>query len=99
MNAPRGNSTGADRGNGEETEHLCSLGSLLLKSGPDATAHRSQNRSIMNSPKALLIVPLVSFSLLSSPLQARDAVKAGRFHVEHPTLLNLGFEWSIEGDD
>ena len=22
----------------------------------------------------------------------------GRFHVEHPTLLNLGFEWSIEGD-
>ena len=23
---------------------------------------------------------------------------SGRFHVEHPTLLNLGFEWAIEGD-
>jgi hypothetical protein len=40
----------------------------------------------------------VALSLLSSPLQAQNAVKAGRFHVEHPTLLNLGFEWAIEGD-
>ena len=31
-------------------------------------------------------------------LSAQDAVQAGRFHVEHPTLLNLGFEWAIEGD-
>jgi len=29
---------------------------------------------------------------------AVDATKAGRFQVEHPTLLNLGFEWTIEGD-
>jgi hypothetical protein len=28
----------------------------------------------------------------------QDVVEAGRFHVEHPTLLNLGFEWSIQGD-
>lgn len=27
-----------------------------------------------------------------------NAVTAGRFHVEHPTLLNMGFEWAIEGD-
>ncbi len=33
-------------------------------------------------------------------LQAQNAnqTKAGRFHVEHPTLLNLGFEWNIDGD-
>lgn len=36
--------------------------------------------------------------LHSTSLHAQDAVRAGRFHVEHPTLLSLGFEWSIEGD-
>ncbi len=29
---------------------------------------------------------------------AQNATEAGRFHVEHPTLLNLGFEWPIKGD-
>ncbi len=28
-----------------------------------------------------------------------DRTVAGRFVVEHPTLLNLGFEWEIGGDD
>ncbi len=36
--------------------------------------------------------------LLAASLQAQNAVTAGRFHVEHPTLLNLGFEWPISGD-
>jgi len=27
-----------------------------------------------------------------------NATQAGRFTVEHPTLLNLGFEWEISGD-
>ena len=31
-------------------------------------------------------------------LQARNTTTTGRFHVEHPTLLNLGFEWAIAGD-
>jgi len=35
---------------------------------------------------------------LTSTLLAQNATKAGRFHVEHPTLLNLGFEWAIDGD-
>jgi hypothetical protein len=42
---------------------------------------------------------LVFLFLFAAQLQASDSVKAGRFHVEHPTLLNLGFEWGIEGDD
>ncbi len=29
---------------------------------------------------------------------AQNATQAGKFHVEHPTLLNLGFEWPITGD-
>jgi len=31
-------------------------------------------------------------------LAQNNAVTPGRFHVEHPTLLNLGFEWLIDGD-
>ena len=31
-------------------------------------------------------------------LAAENSTRPGRFHVEHPTLLNLGFEWAIEGD-
>ena len=31
-------------------------------------------------------------------LQAQNATEPGMFHVEHPTLNNLGFEWPIKGD-
>lgn len=40
---------------------------------------------------------LLSFLCVASAL-AQDATVAGKFHVEHPTLLNLGFEWPITGD-
>ena len=30
---------------------------------------------------------------------AETGTRAGQFVVEHPTLLNLGFEWAISGDD
>lgn len=39
---------------------------------------------------------LVLFSVLAA--HAQDATQAGRFTVEHPTLRNLGFEWSVSGD-
>src|SRR4051812_50191776 len=29
---------------------------------------------------------------------AQNSTQAGKFVVEHPTLLNLGFEWEIRGD-
>ena len=46
------------------------------------------------------LAPKLSFvlCLISSSLAAQNPTTAGRFHVEHPTLLNLGFEWAIEGD-
>ena len=36
--------------------------------------------------------------LVATGAYAQNATQAGRFVVEHPTLLNLGFEWSISGD-
>lgn len=34
----------------------------------------------------------------ASAAHGQNATQAGRFVVEHPTLLNLGFEWAITGD-
>lgn len=36
--------------------------------------------------------------LLATCAFSQNATQAGKFHVEHPTLLNLGFEWPITGD-
>lgn len=36
--------------------------------------------------------------LLAAALQVQNATEAGRFHVEHPTLLSAGFEWAVSGD-
>ncbi len=38
------------------------------------------------------------FFLLASSVHAQDSTRAGDFTVEHPTLHNLGFEWTISGD-
>jgi hypothetical protein len=38
------------------------------------------------------------FLLAACTLQAQNSTQPGRFHVGRPTLLNLGFEWAIEGD-
>ncbi|PSR56984.1 hypothetical protein AHMF7605_27595 [Adhaeribacter arboris] len=42
---------------------------------------------------------LFSLFLLPVLLKAENAVRPGQFTVEPPTLLNLGFDWSIIGDD
>lgn len=36
--------------------------------------------------------------LTATAADAQNLTHAGRFVVEHPTLLNLGFEWAITGD-
>src|ERR1051325_1277390 len=35
----------------------------------------------------------------TSLLHAENSVRAGRFTVEPPTLICLGFDWEISGDD
>jgi len=43
---------------------------------------------------------VLSLILFAMPcIGAENAVRAGRFTVEPPTLINLGFEWEIAGDD
>ncbi len=42
------------------------------------------------------LVALLLFT--AGVLPAQNATRPGVFHVEHPTLLNLGFEWLIDGD-
>lgn len=41
---------------------------------------------------------LVCFILVALAADPENCTHAGRFVVEHPTLLNLGFEWEIQGD-
>lgn len=42
---------------------------------------------------------LICLGLIAvGPASAQNATVAGKFVVEHPTLLNLGFEWPITGD-
>lgn len=45
-------------------------------------------------------IPCASAALLlvAASASAQNSTEAGAFVVEHPTLLNLGFEWSIRGD-
>ena len=41
----------------------------------------------------------ILFLITGGALAAQNATQPGRFHIEHPTLLNLGFEWLIDGDE
>ena len=41
---------------------------------------------------------LCSFLAAAAAALAQNATTTGRFFVDHPTLLNLGFEWAIAGD-
>jgi hypothetical protein len=46
------------------------------------------------------LVTLASCALLAAPIFAQQPkVTAGEFRVERPTLVSLGFEWRIAGDD
>lgn len=42
---------------------------------------------------------LLCASLCTVPAQAANAVSAGQLIVQPPTLIALGFDWQIDGDD
>ena len=48
----------------------------------------------------LLKIPLFAAGVMlaATVAYAQNNTEAGRFVVEHPTLVNLGFEWAIRGD-
>src|SRR6266581_3674083 len=45
------------------------------------------------------ICPVALFLLSAGAAVSEDKVKPGELIIDHPTLINLGFEWLIEGDD
>jgi hypothetical protein len=47
---------------------------------------------------AVLATMLASPALAQAP-KPQNPVAAGAFHVERPTLISLGFDWRIAGDD
>jgi hypothetical protein len=47
---------------------------------------------------AILLLSLFGFRDSSRAAEVGDKVKPGEFIVDHPTLINLGFEWLIQGD-
>src|SRR5262245_20529747 len=55
----------------------------------------------MTTTRALVISAVVAVLSMSGAPRAADtnAVTAGEFLVDPPTLINLGFEWFIDGDD
>ncbi|HXD72472.1 MAG TPA: hypothetical protein VN628_01990 [Vicinamibacterales bacterium] len=42
---------------------------------------------------------LAAFTLAASPARAENRTTAGDFSAEPPTLVSLGFDWKIAGDD
>src|SRR5260370_19883432 len=50
-----------------------------------------------NTRSAISLVALFLLSLHAA--ENGNKVKPGEFIIDHPTLINLGFEWLIEGDD
>src|SRR5262245_52700345 len=62
----------------------------------------------MDSSRSFSVVRLVALALVAlaaaqagvgaAPASDVDAVAAGELWVEPPTLISLGFEWTVEGD-
>jgi len=50
-----------------------------------------------NRTSLLLVSLLAGVGVAAAPRQ--DAVESAEFVIENPTLINLGFEWFIRGDD
>src|SRR5258708_38264676 len=46
-----------------------------------------------------VLVLILSYSESAAAAEKANKVKPGELVVDHPTLINLGFEWLIEGDD
>ena len=46
-----------------------------------------------------LVLIVLLLACFATPLAAADKATSGEFITEPPTLISLGFEWHIEGDD
>jgi hypothetical protein len=53
----------------------------------------------MRIQHAASVIVCFVVSLVASPLRAQTPATAGEFSIEPPTLLSIGFDWKISGDD
>src|SRR3954463_2146301 len=53
----------------------------------------------MIGPVALCVLSLFGFPDSAGAAENGNKVEPGEFVIDHPTLINLGFEWVIQGDD
>ena len=63
------------------------------------TAARRAPALAFAAAAALFATSAAAQSSSGAPRDGSNAVTAGELVVEPPTLINLGFEWWIEGDD
>src|SRR4051812_29391971 len=47
---------------------------------------------------SFLLLQVVTSKAAAAPRQNANSVSPGEFLIDPPTLINLGFEWFIEGD-
>src|ERR1700732_2276981 len=72
---------------------------------PEVDAHRSQHephqewKSMRTSHQLRVIVLLMLAIAIARPALAQRTPTSGEFVTEPPTLVSLGFEWRIAGDD
>jgi hypothetical protein len=53
----------------------------------------------MHTHSSRFLAPILGGALVTLSAQAAGKVRAGDFSTNPPTLLSLGFEWRIDGDD
>jgi hypothetical protein len=60
-----------------------------------------KNPDVPEQPVFYAVLLLSLFSVCTGVGAADDGnkIKPGEFIIDHPTLINLGFEWLIQGDD
>src|SRR4051812_9814356 len=49
--------------------------------------------------KTSTLLALVLCAIVHPAFAAENKITAGEFVIDPPTLINLGFEWFVEGDD
>jgi len=54
---------------------------------------------MMSKRAGVLIVSLLSLIATGRPAAESNGVTTGELIIDPPTLINLGFEWLIDGDD
>src|SRR6478672_8651778 len=59
---------------------------------------QEQNGNVACGVPTMMNPSLLCLILAAMGADAEKRTIAGRFVVEHPTLMNLGFEWEIHGD-